>query len=958
MRKVKIKGLPQAGDGAEVKSRLWNGHQQNWPTQMNQFSTPDIDVNQTLQPVDRSVANLEAEKGERVVVNQGGIPTNFTVGGKRHSEGGTPLNLPENSFVFSDTKNMKIKDPTILAQFGITSGVHTPADIAKKYDINKYRGILADPDSSDLQRKTSEMMIANYNEKLAKLALVQESKKGFPQGIPGIAMPYIESTKMDPSSFLETQSQQTPFNPDMGSAAYGGILPMAQAGVDTSKIKLPQFNYDTQGIDAWKKQQETANAREEMMSSMSLTPDIFSWKALMGQPGGSPEFQKSFIDFAKQQGVKDDAQRKKQYDIDVLKAGINHRVKAASDYDKDIQRNMGYIKSLMTSSEGTMPDIQRKISESQLKKYQENIVELKDKQDAVLKEAQGFKNKLGTHEPRFNTKAEYEASLLTPYTPEKKAAQIAWNIANPGYKKITETKEAAPVKEAAPIKKAVPDTLGTFNGLPLISERDGGELPEFDNGGIVAWVLDKKNPANVIPKYKDGSYGPSMSQAAAKVYKGEPAKQATTNQGTTNVQSSGKAPAEMDIYTPQTMTWLEKKKAEGNDILLPDVAPPGKYRLPKQHGTKAPNVYGKVTWSEAEQKDFKGRHPWIYEQRPNWSPNNDNDVLWAQTEYDKMNPGYFNQKDDKGNIIQGTGLDSDFGAHTYSMPGFKKKVTTAIDPAATVKDDKVAAAAAAKKAEYAAAEQPGHDPWWLQDIVKTAGAAGDFFRVKKYSPWQATPGIDLPEPTFFDPTRELAASAEAANIGTQGLAAFTNPQAFAAGFSQIQGQNAKNAADILGRYNNMNVGVANDFEVKRTGIMNDAAARRAGLETTLADKYTILNQQFDNSKNMARQNLRQSYIDAVTNKNNTANMNDLYDQYKIDTSIGGRKRWTHGRPLTAEDSPSDMVTNINSTTAKLMEQNPGLTRDKAVDIATKIHTGKDSASQTGYQTDPRNGQGY
>jgi hypothetical protein len=160
MRKVKIKSLPQAKNGAEAKPLSWNGAQMDWPTIMSQFSQPNVKVNNTLQPVDRDEANLEAEKNERVVVNQDGIPTNFKVGGKRHSEGGTPLNLPANSFVFSDTKDMKIKDPTILAQFGITTGVHTPAGIAKRYDINKYRAILADKDASDLDKKTAEMMIA------------------------------------------------------------------------------------------------------------------------------------------------------------------------------------------------------------------------------------------------------------------------------------------------------------------------------------------------------------------------------------------------------------------------------------------------------------------------------------------------------------------------------------------------------------------------------------------------------------------------------------------------------------------------------------------------------------------------------------------------------------------------------------------------------------------------------
>lgn len=247
--------------------------------------------------------------------------------------------------------------------------------------------------------------------------------------------------------------------------------------------------------------------------------------------------------------------------------------------------------------------------------------------------------------------------------------------------------------------------------------------------------------------------------------------------------------------------------------------------------------------------------------------------------------------------------------------------------------------------------QPEHDPWWLQDIVKTAGATGDFFRVKKYAPWQATPGVTLPEPTFYDPTRELAASAEMANIGTQGAATFNNPQAFAANFSAIQGQAAKNAADIMGKYNNMNVGVANDFANQNASIMNQAAANRAGLATQLSDKYTIMNQQFDNSKNQARQNLRQSYIDAVTNKNYTANLNDLYDQYKIDPSTGGRIKWTNGRPITPEDtSQQDLFT-------KFSELRQKLPKDVSDEFILKMITGTDK-EKAGNQMYDKSALGY
>ena len=178
-------------------------------------------------------------------------------------------------------------------------------------------------------------------------------------------------------------------------------------------------------------------------------------------------------------------------------------------------------------------------------------------------------------------------------------------------------------------------------------------------------------------------------------------------------------------------------------------------------------------------------------------------------------------------------------------------------------------------------------PWWLQDIIKVSGAAADSARIKKYQPWQATPGYSLPDATFYDPTRELAANTEAANLAMQAQQAFTNPQQLAAASSLAQGQMAKNAADIMGRYNNLNVTLANQLNQQRTDIMNTASANQAGMNTQLYDKYTTVNQQFDNSKALARQKLRQSYIDAITNKAKTQALNTLYPNFYTDPSSGG-----------------------------------------------------------------------
>ncbi len=230
MAKVRIVALPKADKGLNMSYGLGNRLQYNGVYHPDMMSEPNVSTRRTLGPVDRANANVEAEKSEVVVTNLNGdnIPEAYVIGGKKHSAGGTPLNLPEDSFIFSDTKNLRIKNPAILAMFNKPEGSFTPAEIAKKYDINKYRGFLGDPNTDKIQKDSSERMIANYNKKLAKLALVQESIKGFPQGIPKIAEPYLATSGVNPVEFLSPAMEQSN---DIPQGKMGGALLYAQNGV-------------------------------------------------------------------------------------------------------------------------------------------------------------------------------------------------------------------------------------------------------------------------------------------------------------------------------------------------------------------------------------------------------------------------------------------------------------------------------------------------------------------------------------------------------------------------------------------------------------------------------------------------------------------------------------------------------------------------------------------------------
>lgn len=230
--------LPMAQSGLEIKMKAglgFNANQLSWPVMAGEFSQPDVEVRNTLGPVDRDDANLEAEVGETAVTNLtgDGIPEQYKIGGKRHYDGGTPLNLPDNSFIFSRDKTMKIKDKEVLAQFGITSvpkGGMTPADVAKRYDLNKYKKVLLDANSDELARDTAQSNIENANLKLGKLALIQESMKAFPDGIPMISMPYLESVSITPDMLPVNPQQELneEEQPDADNQARYGTNVVAQ----------------------------------------------------------------------------------------------------------------------------------------------------------------------------------------------------------------------------------------------------------------------------------------------------------------------------------------------------------------------------------------------------------------------------------------------------------------------------------------------------------------------------------------------------------------------------------------------------------------------------------------------------------------------------------------------------------------------------------------------------------
>lgn len=641
-KKVRIKSLPQGyhmmPDGTIMK---------------NSAHMAEGGFTNSLPPVPRGQANLEAERGETVVTNLTGdsVPEHYTIGGKRHSEGGTPLNLPPESFIFSDTRKMKIKDPEILKRFdkSYKKGGYTPAEIAKKYDINKYKKALYEDGISDkIAANTNEMMIDNYRNKLGQLAFVQESQKGFPQGVPAISEEFVGSIM------------------DLPMAAYGGYLPKAQLGLrniygvtdyNPFSVNRPGFQFQPYSVNT-NSLVEPEQTKGKSSSSNSSKP------AKRTLPEGITQ---------------------EEYDklLSVIK-GVStygngrYRALAGDDYGYEDKKKLASSATLIGFDKKNSPFSQRKTP--------------------------GYNDFYGGMKP-----ADYERRI--------------------------------------------------------VEEMDG-------------------------PQALEGLNEKQVRERAFKILGIE--------------------------ATPEMLSKSDRELYNDTKFFNETFYPAFTTVLPQ----------------DAYRPDLK------------------DDKLMGYEHFDAL--------------------------RAQKTPEPRKIEDSSIQP--TLKPN-----------EYTGKKDSGSDTgeFWLQDKLRGMQDLRNRFGIKKYMPRNFRVDPVITPPTFFSPERELAANEEAANAITTSLAAFAGPQALSARASQIQGTGAAKAADILSRYNNQNVDVANRDVLRRDALMSAAAEFNTKGLSDFYDKTVIANQAYDNAKRAMDENIVNTVNNAITNAAYTSNLNTLYPQFDINPATGG-----------------------------------------------------------------------
>lgn len=194
MTKVKITGLPQkALGGTHYTDRIPGMNKKQMTYFGSKLSNPisddnleDSRISTSVKAIPEEEANIEAERGEILKTPDGKI---YTIKGKPHTKGGTPLNVDQGSEIISNSPKVSIlKDMKDLAKaelgLKIPSSNKPKDNTPAKYhmlnvgkDYNKHRTILEDEKQDSISRTTAQLMLGKYDENHNNVFMLQEAIK-------------------------------------------------------------------------------------------------------------------------------------------------------------------------------------------------------------------------------------------------------------------------------------------------------------------------------------------------------------------------------------------------------------------------------------------------------------------------------------------------------------------------------------------------------------------------------------------------------------------------------------------------------------------------------------------------------------------------------------------------------------------------------------------------------------
>jgi len=963
MRKIRITKSPKTGDQRDYSLVHRQVHYIG-------EGDADISVKNTMGAVPTSEANIEVEGGETVVgdVNRDGFLEHMTFVGKRHSEGGMPVNIPEGSFIFSDTKKLKIKDKEILKQvFGLNHkpGGYTPAEIAKRYQINQYIHDLKSPDTDAITKRSATKMLANNMEKLGMLALVQESMKGFPEGVPAIAesvmaglqgqqIPGMEQGKGVAYEVMEGQKGLQE-NEQADGMKWGGSMRKYPVDIffqDGGKVgesfyvngKQYKINrryegfFDTvgSGSDEWvvfDKPIVLPNGDEvEELPLKDYLQMRNTGKVDLGYNAGNyfidPSYYTSVDNLGwGNQAISRPGAGNKYYTLYYSADGKSKPAPSGlpkiGDTYKVGNKTYKVVDNAVTDGDGRGVRVQQiNDPDRNISSYFDSnawihgkwsngyrIIPLNTFQSNWMKQkpADVFQNQAppGADVPGG-------VSPIVQPAPASAPATTTTNAAPP----------AAPVRKTAAPASSTPAARPKPAGEPKTAQEaldyfmHGGQLSNYQDAGTVQNPPAEKANQRVDPnqeifvgniKLKDGTVLQAFYKGSEKYLK-DSAGNILARGTRTDTQFSQYGSANINQLLAKTPNVRYTETNFGSFGNQPRMGNTGIYL---SSGNAAARNSGNL--SEKEWQDFKDRHgDWLDKEYTGGFEQYKKDLLAGQETGNKA-AGWFQDKINEKSM-QKFGVPYFADANDPSKSPYKRdskfgQVTYSVprffDPP---KEQPKAETPAEpeKPAEITVGEpappQPRKQgPWWLQDIVNFTGTLTD--RVNRYEPTQGRVDLQTPGYTLLDPTRQLAANQEQmARLQDQAMNT-TDGNVAMASMLGASGQGFANAANVLADTENRNVGIVNQAYMTNAQINNrEAVANESGRQKYVEDMAT-LNQQMDNAEQQKKWRQIAAFNNGTTNWFRKKQMEQvLFPQVYIDPIMGDAQFSGQGRDLFGPDT--------------------------------------------------------
>jgi len=980
-RRVRITKVPKKADGGQNGSsdglkRFMYGKKVKGDG-INTFSEKPFAVNRSISAVPREQSNLEAEGGEFAVVpGQGGIPEGFNITGPRHGGGGVPLDLDEGSFIYSDNKRgMKIKDKEVLEEFGIKTNKKkkkhkgiTPAAIAKKYQLNDFKKSLLDPKADKIEKETAELMIKNYNDKLAKLALVQESMKGFPNGIPEVATPFMEMNGIDPNMFSEEQQQE---NPSM--AAYGtGVVnngiatyTMNNGGSTPKKrVRVYQRGGEFKGAfwDSILQNGSEVPAIQPVVQPINQTPvapippptpqrgtqyllnkqgkimnrrEIAMLQNLekQGESGTNiydMQHSKPFIS-GKSYGLGDD---RFSFDADNYSGGMNYSkgdynvVTVPAGDDDPYLEDFNKIKFANPNDYNKLSDrFGKKFDKITFKDGGENK---RTSKDMPKKYKDNSKYKEGS--PEFDVRNLEDGDWVT-----RKDGSISifrGQTNNASYEGDDFDQVFAGDSDySGPYANIV----ATFNN-PDLKKKLANKMRES--------LLNKKHFLGKTGKYAKGYTKEEVKEMSDDYLLDQMLNFQKRNYSLIANGIDGSMFKDSDGSLGTKEQFIARWEQDKRDM-DPNNSSSSKSNFTRKEVGEMYDNYEKKGYTSLNKafektgvpitEDMISNRDLPVQQASYWAYNDllkDRDSGKLSPEESERLKGFIAAP--RGASDEGqTGdkrISANDGVYTNTtskelISGNHKSIN--YDPVEMYKEPK-------EEPEFVSPEYLPPDEAsapWLQDQLNMGNLLSQRLMAKKYLPNSYPINLETPNPVYFDPSRALAANAEQAGIAAQAARTFAGPQGTNR-LSGIMSEGVKNSANIVADYQAKNVGIANQFATSNAGIRNQEELANKQAALNLYNGNVIANQQYDNTIRQMDRNLTDGANQLITNMQETQAWNTLNPYYKTRPTIGGGL-WKTNTPRPAIDNgrvPGGEYQARMDKAANLQRINPQWSLDQVLKI--------------------------